>query len=392
LAIRLAHRIHRIRPSATVSITAEALKLREQGRDIISLSAGEPDFETPAHVKRAAIRAIESGETKYTAVDGSRLLKEAIAAKFQRDNSLTYDLDQIVVTSGAKQACFNACQALLEPGDEVVVPSPYWVSYPDMSRLAEAEAVIVQTSEESGFRMSPEQLSAAITDQTRLLILNSPCNPTGAVYSRNELEALGAILAEHPRVVIITDDIYEHIHWADAPFATMAEACPDLYPRTITINGVSKCYAMSGWRVGYAAGPKPVIGAMTALQSQSTTNACSISQAAARAALIGDQACVRAMCHEFKRRHDLVHERLRSIEGITCTAGRGAFYLFPDISAAMAGKGMASDVEFCERLLSEESLALVPGSAFGSPRHLRISFAASEATLAQALDRLERFV
>lgn len=390
--VRLAQRLQRIRPSPTVSITAKALRLREQGLDIISLSAGEPDFATPQHIKSAAIEAIEADDTKYTAVDGTRALKDAISAKFKRDNHLDYSPGQILVSSGAKQACFNLCQALLDPGDETVIPAPFWVSYPDMVRLAGGEPVIVKTSPESGFRMTPEQLSASITAKTRLLILNSPNNPTGAVYSRSDWLDIGEVLAKHPKVFVLTDDIYEHIYWADSPFTSIAEACPQLYGRTLTVNGVSKSYAMSGWRVGFAGGPEEVIAAMTALQSQSTTNACSISQAAACAALNGDQSSVAKMQAVFKRRHDLVFGRLASIEGVECTPGKGAFYLFPNIVSVCAGCGFQQDSDFCDALLDQQGLALVPGSAFGAPGHLRISFAAGEDMLNEALDRLERFV
>jgi aspartate aminotransferase len=392
VAIRLAQRLQRIRPSATVTITSKAIALREQGRDVIGLSVGEPDFPTPVHIRQAAIEAVRAGETKYTAVDGTRLLKDAIARKFHRDNGLEYASEQIIVTSGAKQACFNVCQALLDPGDEAIIPAPYWVSYPDMVRLADAEPVIIPTTAESRFVVRPEQLAAAITPQTKLLILNSPSNPTGAVYSRADWEALGQVLDEHPRVSIMTDDIYEHLSWAQAPFTSIAQACPSLYERTITINGVSKCYAMSGWRVGYAAGPAPVIKAMVSLQSQSTTNACSVSQAAARAALDGDQTCVRRMRDTFKRRHDRVYEALVRIEGMSCWPGHGAFYLFPNVEAIMDARGIKSDTEFCERLLDTEGLALVPGQAFGGPGHVRLSFAAADAVLDDALARLARFV
>jgi aspartate aminotransferase len=390
--MRLAQRLQRVRPSATVSMTARAIQLREQGVDVISLSAGEPDFDTPAHIKSAAIAALEAGQTKYTAVDGTRLLKDAISEKFRRDNNLEYSHEQIIVTSGAKQACFNACQAILDPDDEVIIPSPYWVSYPDMARLAEAEPVIVRTTADAGFRMTAGQLAAAVSERTRLLILNSPCNPSGAVYSRADLETIGEVLAEHPRVAVLSDDIYEHIRWDGGPFATIGQACPYLYERTITVNGVSKCYAMSGWRVGYAAGPAEVIAAMTTLQSQSTTNASSISQAAACAALEGDQRSVAEMRDVFKSRHDHVLGRLNATPGIRCTPGQGAFYLLPSIEGAMSQTGLATDTEFCSRLLETEHLALVPGSAFGAPGHLRISFAADLETLDSAMQRLARFI
>jgi len=392
LATRLARRLQRIRPSATVSITAKALNLREQGEDIISLSAGEPDFATPEHIRAAGIEAIASGNTKYTALDGTRQLKLAIAAKLERDNGLHYELVEILVTSGAKQACYNACQALLDPGDEVVIPAPYWVSYPEMVRLAEGEPVIVQATEQHGFTITPEQLAAAITPQTRLVILNSPCNPTGAVYTRDQWQALGEVLRGRPRVLILSDEIYEHIYWAEQPFTSFALACPDLYDRTLTVNGMSKGYAMSGWRLGYAAGPEAIIKAMTTIQGQSTTNACTISQAAARAALVGDQQCVRDMCAEFKARHDVVHARLNTIPGFVCPPGLGAFYLFPNVAAAMRRKGIDDDVAFCTALLESARVAVVPGSAFGAPSHLRLSFAASLPTLNTALDRIESFM
>jgi aspartate aminotransferase len=392
LSLRLAQRLQRVRPSPTVGITALAQRLREAGRDIVVLSVGEPDFATPEHVKAAARDAIARNDTKYTAVDGARSLKEAVVAKLKRDNGLDYTPEQVLISSGAKQSCYNACLALLDPGDEAIIPAPYWVSYPDMVRLADAEPVVVPSTAESGFRIGAEQLAAAITRKTRLVILNSPCNPTGAVYSRADLRGFGAVLRAHPEIVVLADDIYEHIFWAGEPFTSFAQACPELYERTITVNGMSKAYAMSGWRVGYAAGPLAVIKAMTSIQSQSTTNACTISQAAARAALIGDQSCVRAMCAEFRQRHDFVLERLNRIPGFFSIPASGTFYLFPNVEGAMRIKRVATDVELCERLLEGAGIALVPGSAFGAPGHLRLSFAASSAMLADALGRLERFM
>ncbi len=392
MSIHLAHRLQRIQPSATVSITARAGRLREAGRDIIVLSVGEPDFPTPEHIKDAAREALARNDTKYTAVDGSRLLKEAIVAKLERDNGLAYAPDQILVSSGAKQSCYNACLALLDPGDEAIVLAPYWVSYPDMVRLADATPVIVTSTGRHGFKVAAEQLAAAITPRTRLLILNSPCNPTGAVYTREDWAAFGTVLREHPQVVVLTDDIYEHISWADSPFTSFAAACPDLYDRTITVNGMSKGYAMSGWRVGYAAGPVPVIRAMTSLQSQSTTNACTISQAAARAALTGDQQCVRDMCAEFRRRHDFFFAGVGELPGFDCVPASGTFYLFPNVEEAMRTKHAATDVALCEQLLEATGVALVPGTAFGAPGHLRLSFAASTETLTQALGRLRAFM
>jgi aspartate aminotransferase len=392
LTLQLAQRLKRIRPSPTVGITALATRLREAGRDIVVLSVGEPDFPTPEHVKAAARDALARNDTKYTAVDGSRLLKEEVVAKLERDNALRYRPEQVLISSGAKQSCYNACLALLDPDDEVIIPAPYWVSYPDMVELADATPVIVPSTAARSFKMRPDELAAAITARTRLLILNSPCNPTGAAYSRGDLRALGDVLREHPQVAILSDEIYEHIYWAREPFASFAQACPDLYDRTITVNGMSKAYAMSGWRIGYAAGPVEVIKAMTSIQSQSTTSACTVSQAAARAALAGDQTCVREMCAEFRRRHDVVLAGLNRIAGFRSRPADGTFYLFPNVEEAMRIKRVASDVELCERLLDGAGVALVPGSAFGAPGHLRLSFAASPETLAEALARLERFM
>jgi aspartate aminotransferase len=392
LTIRLASRLARIRPSATVSITARAQRLREQGRDVIVLSVGEPDCPTPEHIKAAASAALARNDTKYTPVDGSRLLKEAIVAKLERDNGLRYAPEQVLVSTGAKQSCYNACLALLNPGDEAIVVAPYWVSYPDMVRLADAEPVIVETTAQQGFKLTPTQLASALTPKTRLLILNSPCNPTGAVYSAAEWRALGDVLREHPGVVVLSDEIYEHIQWTGAAFASFAAVCPELYDRTLTVNGMSKGYAMSGWRIGYAAGPQPVIKAMTSLQGQSTTNACTISQAAAREALVGDQACVGEMCAEFKRRHDYFFARLRGLPGFECVRADGTFYLFPNVEAAMRAKRVATDVELCERFLDDAGVALVPGTAFGAPGHVRLSFAASVSTLDAAARRLDEFL
>jgi len=392
MSLRLAQRVQRIRPSPTVSITALAGKLREDGKDIIALSAGEPDFPTPEYIQEAACNAIRGGETKYTAVDGIRSLKVAIQEKFCRDNDLDFQLDEIIVSSGAKQACYNACQALLEAGDEVIIPAPYWVSFPDMVRLANAEVVIVRTTAEQGFQMSPEQLQAAITEQTRALIINSPCNPTGATYARADWSALGAVLREHRRIFIITDDIYEHIHWGEKPFCSLLTACPDLRERVLTVNGVSKCYAMTGWRLGYAAGPTKLIHAMTTIQSQSTTNASSVSQAAARAALTGDQSFVAEACAVYKERHDFVIERLNQLPGFECRPGNGTFYAFPNVTEAIERRAVADDVIFCEHLLAETGVALVPGSAFGAAGFLRLSFAADLQTLSTALDRIAEFI
>ena len=321
-----------IRPSPTGAVLELAAELRAAGRDIISLGAGEPDFDTPQHIKDAAQKAIVDGQTKYTAVDGTTELKNAIQQKFANENQLDYDISQIIVSSGAKQCLFNLCMGLLSPGDEAIIPAPYWVSYPDMVRLAGAEPVVVEAGIEEQFKISADQMAAAISDNTRLLFLNSPSNPTGASYSTTELQALGSVLADHPNIVIIADDIYEHIHWADDPFCSFAAACPDLYDRTVTVNGVSKAYAMTGWRIGYAAGPAELISAMKTIQSQSTSNPCSVSQVAAQAALLGDQAPVREMTAAYKKRHDYVVAALNDIDGIECRPGEGTFYAFPRVT------------------------------------------------------------
>ena len=391
MSIPRAARVQRIRPSATVEITSMAIALEAEGRDIIRLSVGEPDFDTPTHIRQAAITAIESGATRYTALDGTRELKQAIQTKLARENGLEYELNQILVSNGAKQSCFNLCLALLQEGDEAIVPAPYWVSYPEIIRLANAEPVRVSTTAPSGFLMQPEELAAAITPATKLLILNSPSNPTGAVYSRAELVALGKVLAEHPRIIVLSDEIYEHICWSGETYTSLAAAVPGLFDRTVTINGMSKGYAMSGWRIGYAAGPEEMISSMATIQSQSTTNACSISQVAAEAALSGDQSSIRTMCDEFRARHDILQPTIDQIDGISCLTGSGAFYLFPDVSEVIARRGLADDVAFCKALLDETGLALVPGTAFGAPGYVRISFAASRDTLQEAVRRLRQF-
>ena len=380
----------RVKPSPTSAVLALAAELRAQGRDIISLGAGEPDFDTPQFIKDAAIQAIVDGATKYTPVDGTAELKAAIQRKFARENSLEYSPLQILVTSGAKQALFNLCLALLSADDEVIVPAPYWVSYPDMVRLADAEPVIIETGLEADFKITPEQLAAAITERTRLLILNSPCNPTGASYSKSELQALGEVLAKHPKVLVAADDIYEHIQWADEPFVSFATACPDLYDRTLTINGVSKAYAMTGWRIGYAAGPDTLIKAMKTIQSQSTSNACSVSQVAAEAALDGDQTPVAEMVAAYKQRHDYIVAALNELDGFECRPGEGTFYAFPRISGVLQARGLASDTELVELLISKADVACVPGSAFGAPGYVRLSFACSIEMLEEALKRMKR--
>jgi len=390
VTIRLAKRVQRIKPSPTLAVTARAAKLKAEGKDIIGLGAGEPDFDTPAHIAEAGIAAIRAGQTRYTNVDGTNELKDAIIAKFRRDNGLEYARNQILVSSGAKQTCFNLCAALLDSGDEAIIPAPYWVSYPDMVLVADGTPVPIATGMDDGFKITPAQLEAAITKRTRLFILNSPSNPTGAAYSRAELVAFGRILARHPDIVIGTDDMYEHIWWGPEPFVSFATANPDLYARTVTINGHSKSYAMTGWRIGYCGGPAEVIAAMATIQGQSTSNASSISQKAATVALNSPQDCVREMNVAFKARHDLVVAGLNAIPGIRCIPGWGTFYAFANVDEAMQLVGAADDNAFAEFLINEAGVAVVPGSAFGAPGHFRLSFAASAETLKDALGRMQR--
>jgi len=389
--ISLSQRVQRVKPSPTLAVTARAAELRAAGKDIIGLGAGEPDFDTPPHIRQAAIRAIERGDTRYTAVDGTAALKNAIINKFRRDNGLDYQPDQVLVSCGGKQSFYNLVQALLNPGDEVIIPAPYWVSYPDMVRLADGEPVIIKAGLEQRFKISPEQLQAAITPRTRLVVINSPSNPTGVAYSRDELRALAEVLLRHPPVLVATDDMYEHILWSDEPFSNILNVCEELYPRTIVLNGVSKAYAMTGWRIGYAGGPKKLIQAMKKVQSQSTSNPASISQAAAQEALDGDQSCIAPMLKAFRARHDFVVQALNDIPGVRCAKADGTFYSFPDVSAVIKRlEGVNDDVELAEYLLREAGVALVPGSAFGAPGHVRLSFATSMKVLEDALGRLQR--
>jgi aspartate aminotransferase len=382
----------RVKPSPTGAVLALATRLRAEGHDIISLGTGEPDFDTPQAIKDAGIAAIESGATKYTPVDGTADLKAAIARKLQRDNNLEYEPGQILVTSGAKQALYDLCVALLGPGDEAIIPAPYWVSYPDMVKLADADPVFIKTSIDDDFKVSPERLEAAITPRTRLLFLNSPCNPTGACYSASELRAFGAVLEAHPNLVVVADEIYESIHWAEEPFVSFAEACPDLYDRTVTVNGVSKAYAMTGWRIGYGAGPEALIRAMATVQSQSTSNASSISQAAAVAALEGDQSVVEAMVKEYRERHDFIVAALNDIPGFECRPGEGTFYALPRVTEAAERLGLADDVALTEHLLNSVGVAVVPGTAFGAPGYIRLSFACSMGELKEAVRRMKQAV
>jgi aspartate aminotransferase len=389
LDTHLSHRVQSVKPSATLAITARAKELKAQGKDIIGLGAGEPDFDTPEHIKQAAIDAIQAGFTKYTAVDGTPSLKQAIIAKFERDNGLSYVPEQILVSSGGKQSFFNMAQALLNPGDEVIIPAPYWVSYPDMVLLAEGKPVIIQAGLEQGFKITPEQLRGAITEKTRMVVFNSPSNPTGVAYTMAELKALGEVLLDHPNILIASDDMYEHILWADEPFSNVVNACPELYERAVVMNGVSKAYSMTGWRIGYCGGPDWLIKAMKKVQSQSTSNPASISQAAAEAALNGDQGCIQEMLKAFKERHDFVVAELNKIDGVECLPSQGAFYSFPDMRGAIAQlDGINDDVELAEYLLNEAEVALVPGSAFGQPGYMRLSFATSMDNLSEALKRI----
>ena len=375
-----------------MAATARAARLRAEGRDIISLTAGEPDFDTPTHVADAGVAAIRNGQTRYTDVGGTATLKDAIIAKFARDNGLTYERAQILVSCGAKQTLFNLCMAVLDPEDEAVIPAPYWVSYPDMVMLADAHPVILRTDAEQGYKITPHQLETAITPKTRLLLLNSPSNPTGAAYTRAELAALGEVLLAHPRVLIGTDDMYEHIWWAPEPFSTIAQVVPGLYERTITINGVSKSHAMTGWRIGYCGGPKAIIAAMATIQGQSTSNPSSISQHAAMVALNGDQTCVATMNAAYQSRHDFLVAGLAALPGVRCRPGEGTFYAFADIGDAMQTHSFHDDIAFCDALLERVGVAVVPGSGFGAPGHMRLSFATDMHSLERALGRLREFL
>ena len=387
--LQLSKRVQSIKPSPTLAVTNRAAELRAAGQDIIGLGAGEPDFDTPQHIKDAATNAIKNGFTKYTAVDGTPALKNAIINKFKNDNNLDYQANQILVSCGGKQSFFNLSLALLNPGDEVVIPAPYWVSYPDMVIIAEGVPVVIETNAKARFKITPEQLDAAITPKTKLVVLNSPSNPSGMSYSKAELEALGEVLRKYPNVLIATDDMYEHILWTEESFNNILTANSDLYDRTIVLNGVSKAYSMTGWRIGYAAGPQALIGAMKKIQSQSTSNPTSIAQVAAQAALEGSQECVKEMVTAFKERHDYMVKALNDIDGIECLAGDGTFYLFPDFSKTMEKLNCKTDTDLAEKLL-DAGVALVPGSAFGTPNHMRISFATNNENLKKAVKLLNK--
>ena len=392
MELRLSDRVLSIKPSPTLAVTNKAAELKASGKDIIGLGAGEPDFDTPEHIKAAAIKAIENGFTKYTAVDGTPGLKKAIIAKFKRDQGLDYAANQILVSCGGKQSFFNLALAFLNKGDEVIIPAPYWVSYPDMVLIADATPVCIECPQSQGYKITAEQLEKAITPNTKLLVLNSPSNPTGMVYSKAELLALAEVLRKHPQVFIATDDMYEHIIWTAEKFENIVTVAPDLYDRTIVLNGVSKAYAMTGWRIGYAAGPVKLISAMKNVQSQSTSNPTSISQVAAEAALNGPQDVLLPMVKAFKERHDYVVGALNEIPGVSCSPADGAFYAFANVEGAIAKLGLKNDLEFADLLLNTVGVAVVPGSAFGLDGHMRISYATSMKVLEDALGRIRKAI
>lgn len=393
--MKIAQRVAFLKPAILQAVTAKADQRRKQGKEVINLGIGEPDFDTPDHIKEAAIEAIRAGMTKYTAVGGIASLKDAIVRKFHDDNQLDYEPSQIIVSCGAKHSIYNLMQAVLDPGEEVIIPAPYWPSFVDMAELAGAKPVIVPCGIDVGYKLTAERLAASITPRTRMLILNSPGNPTGAVYGESELAALGAVLLRHPDVLILSDDIYEHILFAGS-FRNIVNVCPELIDRTVVINGVSKAYAMTGWRIGYAAGPRALVAAMTNLQGQSTSNPTSVAQAAAEAALRGDQACVAAMTRSFRERHDYVVAELNQAAGVRCLAAAGAFYAFANVEEAIARLAAAgrlseaTDVAFGDYLLDQAGLSLVPGTAFGLPGHIRISFATSMELLRTSLAAIQR--
>lgn len=390
MTVQLSDRVQTIKPSPTLAVTNRAAEMCAAGHDIIGLGAGEPDFDTPQHIKDAAIAAMNRGLTKYTAVDGTPSLKKAIVDKFARENQLTYTAKQILVSVGGKHSFYNLAQAYLNPGDEVIIPAPYWVSYPDMCLLAGAVPVIVSAGIEQNFKLTPEQVESAITDKTRLFVLNSPSNPTGVHYTDEELSALGQMLLKYPNILVATDDMYEHVLWEGTPFKNILNLTPELYDRTIVLNGVSKAYAMTGWRIGYAAGPVNLITAMKNIQSQSTSNPTSISQYAAEEALNADQSFIADMVKVFKERHDFVLDALLKIDGVQCTPCQGTFYIFPNFQGVIERKGMKDDLELAEFLIENGGVALVPGSAFGAPGYGRISFATSMENLQKAMDRLQK--
>ena len=390
MEIPLSLRAQSIKPSPTLAVTARAAELRAARKDIIGLGAGEPDFDTPEHINTAAIESLKQGQTKYTAVDGTVELKNAIIEKFKRENSLDYSKDQILVSCGAKHSLYNLFQATLNPGDEIIIPAPYWVSYPDMAKLAGAEPVIIKTNIDENFKISPEKLRGAISDKTRMIVFNSPSNPTGVSYSEEELAALGEVLVDYPDILVVTDDIYEHILWGQDKFVNIVNASPALYDRTIVVNGVSKAYSMNGWRIGYVGGPASVIKGMKKIQSQSTSNPSSMAQAAAVAALNGDQTYIHESTGIFKQRHDFVFNAMNAIDGISCLASEGTFYSFPDMNQLIKKlDGINNDIELAEFFLEKAEVAMVPGSAFGAPGCMRISFATSMENLEKSMERIK---
>ena len=390
--MQLSNRANAVKPSATITINTKATQLKAQGIDVINLSVGEPDFDTPDFIKEAAIAAIKAGYTKYTAVDGIPALKDAIIHKFKTENHLTYTREQILVSCGAKQSIYNLTQAVLNDGDEVIIPAPYWVSYPAMVALAGGKSVIVNTTIENRFLLTAEELEKAITPKTRLLILNSPSNPTGMAYQKADLEKLAAVLLKHPNVMIITDDMYEHILWGIKPYVNILNVCPELADRTIVCNGVSKSYAMTGWRIGYAAGPVAIIKAMTKIQSHSTSNPTSISQYAAVAALQGDHSFIDNIKNIFKERHDCIQQKLAAIPGVICPPADGAFYVFPNVEKAIARLGLKDDIALSELILEKAHVAVVPGTEFGAPGFIRLSYATNIETLESAVKRMTPFI
>ena len=391
MSFKISNRVTQIKPAATIVVSMKAMELRAQGKDIISLGFGEPDFDTPDHIKQAAIDAIWQGKTKYPPVDGTKELKNAIVRKLKTENQLEFESGQIVVSNGAKQSLSNVLISLINPGDEVILPAPYWVSYPDMIKLAEGQPVILNATAENEFKITAKQLESSITDQTRLLIINSPSNPTGKVYNEAEYRELAKVLLEHPKVMIVCDDIYEHIYWGEKPYRTLLNVCPELSGRTVIINGVSKAYAMTGWRIGYAAAPSELRDAMLKVQSQSTSGACSISQAAATAALEGPQDCLEQMRGEYKRRYEYLLKALNDIDGIECEDCDGAFYAFPSFKPIIDSMpDIRDDVELAAWMLENAGVAMVPGTAFGAPGHLRLSYATSMENLQSCIQRIKR--
>lgn len=389
MSILLAKRLDAVKPSATLAITAQAAALKAQGKDVINLGIGEPDFDTPQFIKDAAIQAMEAGFTKYTTVSGIIELRRAICDKLLHDNQLSYAPDQIVVSTGLKQALFNFMLAVLNPGDEVIIPAPYWVSYPDMVLIAEAVPVPVVATLANQLKLTANDLARAITVKTKLIILNSPSNPSGVAYTAADLQAIAAVLKDHPHILIATDDMYEHMYWGQEPFVNILNVAPELYERTIVFNGFSKTYAMTGWRLGYAAGPKIVIDAMSMIQSQSTSSANSMAQKAGIAALTGAQTCVATMCAAFKQRYDFLFAELSAISGIIVPEAQGTFYLYPYVQGLIDQLGLADDVAFCAYLLETLGIAVLPGSACGTPGFIRLSFAVSMETLVEVVRRFK---